>query len=142
MIATECSGRYLSQRKTAKKTAFNSHAGTYQWKGMPFGLCNAPATFQHLMKCVLAGLARNSCMVYLDDILVIGKSFEEHLQNLRQVFTRLREAGLRLKPKKCCLAKRQVEYLGYVMTSAGIAPDPKKVTAVHDFVVPQDLKIL
>ena len=109
---------------------------------MPFGLCNAPATFQRLMESVLAGLARSSCTVYLDDILVIGKSFGEHLQNLRSVFARLREAGLRLKPKKCRLAKQQVEYLGYVVTTTGIAPDPKKVTAVREFAVPEDLKIL
>jgi hypothetical protein len=65
---------------------------------MSFGLCNALATFQRLMETVLAGLARDSCMVYLDDILVIGKTFDSHLQNLRQVFVRLRGAGLRLKP--------------------------------------------
>ena len=109
---------------------------------MPFGLCNAPATFQRLMETVLAGLARDSCMVYLDDILVIGKTFVEHLQNLRQVFGRLREAGLRLQPKKCHLALHSVEYLGYVVTDQGISADPRKVEAIREFPTPCDLKAL
>ena len=109
---------------------------------MPFGLCNAPATFQRLMETVLAGLARDSCMVYLDDILVIGQSFGEHLRNLKEVFSRLRDAGLRLKPKKCHLALHSVEYLGYVVTDQGIAADPKKVEAIREFPAPGDLKAL
>ena len=65
---------------------------------MPFGLCNAPATFQRLMEMVLAGLTSKKCFVYLDDILVMGSSFEEHLDNLTEVLQRLRQAGFRLKP--------------------------------------------
>ena len=128
--------------QSQEKTAFCTPSGLYEFRVMPFGLCNARATFQRLMESVLGGLARSSCMVYLDDILVIGKSFCEHLQNLRQVFTRLEEAGLRLKPKKCYLAKQQVEYLGYIVSTNGILPDPKKVTAVRDFAIPEDLKTL
>ena len=128
--------------QSQEKTAFATHSGLYEFRVMPYCLCNAPATFQRLMETVLAGLARDSCLVYLDDILVIGKSFAEHLQNLQQVFTRLQEAGLRLKPRKCQMVKRSVEYLGYVVTSEGIAADPKKVTAVCDFPEPKDLKTL
>lgn len=109
---------------------------------MPFGLCNAPATFQRLMETALAGLARDSCMVYLDNILVIGRSFNEHLQNLKQVFQRLRHAGLRLKPAKCHLLAQQVEYLGYVVTKHGISADPKKLEAIQSFPVPSDLRSL
>ena len=107
---------------------------------MPFGLCNAPSTFQRLMETVLAGLVRNACMVYLDDIMVMGKTFEEHVDNLRQVFDRLREAGLRLKPQKCTFGKGEVEYLGYVVSKNGLSPDPKKVKAVQEFPQPLDLK--
>ena len=67
---------------------------------MPFGLVNAPATFQRLMEVVLSDLARDVCLVYLDDILVMGKTFEEHMDHLKKVFERIRNAGLRLKPKK------------------------------------------
>ena len=91
-------------KQSQEKTAFITHSGLYEFLVMPFGLCNAPATFQRLMEVVLNGLVRNTCLVYLDDILVIGRTFQEHLSNLHQVFTRLREAGLRLKPSKCQLA--------------------------------------
>ena len=84
-----------------EKTAFTTHSGLYEFEKMPFGLVNAPATFQRLMEIVLSGLARDKCLVYLDDVLVIGKSLEEHNQNLEKVPERIREAGLRLRPKKC-----------------------------------------
>ena len=77
-----------------EKTAFVTHEGLYEFTVMPFGLCNAPATFQRLMEVTLRGLARCKCVVYLDDILVIGQSFKEHMDNLREVLDRLRTAGL------------------------------------------------
>jgi hypothetical protein len=67
---------------------------------MPFGLCNAPATFERVMEAVLPGLMYDSCLVYLDDVIVIGHTFQEHLLNLRKVFERLREARLKLNPGK------------------------------------------
>ena len=72
--------------KSREKTAFCSHSGLYKFNVISFGLCNAPATFQRLMEAVLVGLAREKCIVYLDDILVIGKTFQEHLENLAQVY--------------------------------------------------------
>ena len=87
-----------------EKTAFATYSGLYEFCKMPFGLVNAPATFQHLMEVVLSGLARDSCHVYLDDVLVFGRTLEEHNSNLSKVLTRIREAGLRLKPKKCNFA--------------------------------------
>ena len=106
---------------------------------MPFGLCNAPATFQRLMQVVLAGLEGKICFVYIDDILVCSKTFEEHLQHLEQVFERLRKAGLTLKPKKCSFLKKEVIYLGHVISSQGIAPDPAKTQKIHYYPVPTDL---
>ena len=91
---------------------------------MPFGLCNVPAAFQRLMEAVLGGLARDKCFVYQNDILVVGKTSKDHLDNLREVFNRLRQSGLKLKPSKCHLAKQKVTYLGYVVSSQGIATDP------------------
>lgn len=128
--------------ESREKTAFCSHSGSYEFNVMPFGLCNAPATFQRLMEAVLVGLAREKCIVYLDDILVMGKTFEEHLDNLGQVLSRLRQAGLRLKPRKCHLAKRKVCYLGYVVSSEGVSADPTKVEAVKNFATPTDLRQL
>ena len=80
-----------------EKTAFITHSGLYEFKKMPFGLVNAPATFQRLMEVVLSGLARDGCMVYLDDILVFGRTLDEHNDNLAKVFQRLRSAGLTQK---------------------------------------------
>ena len=109
---------------------------------MPFGLVNAPSTFQRLMETVLAGLSGDRCIVYIDDIIVPGSTFQEHLDNLRAVLDRLRSAQLKLKPKKCNLAERQVEYLGHVVSQDGLSTDPKKVEAVRNFPVPADLKTL
>lgn len=88
------------------------------------------------MESLLAGLAKDTCVVYLDDIMVMGATFSEHLENLSQVFDRLRQAGLCLKPSKCHFAKRKVEYLGYVVTDRGIAVDMKKVEAVCLYLCP------
>ena len=125
-----------------EKTAFVTHSGLYEFCVMPFGLCNAPSTFQRLMEAVLSGLARECCMVYIDDILVTGREFEDHLSNLRKVLERLRSAGLKLKPQKCFFGSGQVEYLGYVVSRDGISADPKKVTAVRDFPPPHDVRAL
>ena len=125
-----------------EKTAFATHSGLYEFTVMPFGLCNAPATFQRLMEAVLAGIARERCMVYLDDVLVVGKDFQEHLANLKAVFDRLRVAGLKLKPTKCYFGSDQVEYLGYIVSQGGISADPRKVVAIQDFPPPRDVKTL
>ena len=112
--------------ESIEKTAFVTHSGLYEFVVMPFGLCNAPATFQKLMETVLVGLNRVVCLDYIDDILVMGETFSDHFANLRSVFQRLREAVLRLKPSKCHLAKRQV----YVVSAQGVSADQKKIQAV------------
>ena len=107
-----------------------------------FGLCNGPATFQRLMESVLVGLLRKCCMVYLDDVLIIGKNFAEHFTNMRKVFDRFRLANLKLKPTKCSLAGTEVTYLGYMISRTGISADPQKVEAVQNFPPPDDLTSL
>ena len=87
---------------------------------MPFGLCNAPATFQQLTENVLNGLQWKTCLVYLDDIIVYSKTFDEHLDRLREVFDRPGEAGLKLKPKKCQLFRHSVPYVGHVISAEGV----------------------
>ena len=113
-----------------EKTAFSTPEGLYQFRVMPFGLCNAPASFQRLMDLVLSGLQWSQCLVYLDDIIVLGHSFETHIQNLDSVFKRLKEAGLRLKPSKCAFFRKEVKYLGHVISCQGVATDPEKVEKV------------
>ena len=125
-----------------EKTAFITHSGLYEFKKMPFGLVNAPATFQRLMEVVLSGLARDGCMVYLDDILVFGRALKEHNDKLAKVFQRFRSAGLTLKPKKCEFVQTEVCYLGNIVSAEGVRTDPSKLQAILEFPVPYNVKAL
>ncbi|GFS49286.1 retrovirus-related Pol polyprotein from transposon 17.6 [Trichonephila clavipes] len=116
-----------------EKTAF-----TWQFKVMPFGLCNAPATFDRLMETVLGGLSYEACQVYLDDIIIVGRSFEEHLKNIRRVLQKLKEANLKLSPTKCHLFRREVTYLGPIISAEGVRTDPDKISAVKNWNCPTD----
>ena len=122
-----------------EKSAFTTHRGLFEFTRMPFGLCNAPATFQRLMQIILTGLEGKSCFVYLDDILVVSNTFEDHLSHLSEVLMRLRRAGLRLKPKKCLLLREEVPYLGHVLSASGIRPNPAKIETVQNFPTPTDV---
>ena len=94
------------------------------------------------MSKVLKGLINQKCMIYLDNILVMGWTFTEHLENLREVLQSLREANLCLKLRKCHLAKQQVLYLGYVITEAKISVGNSKVEAIQKFPIPRNVKEL
>ncbi|KAL5471331.1 hypothetical protein EMCRGX_G029435 [Ephydatia muelleri] len=119
------------------KTAFTTPEGLFQFRVMPFGLCNAPATFQRLMDRVLGGLKWSSCLVYLDDIIIVGTSFSEHLRNLAGVLQRLRQAGLKLKPSKCKWCQKSVTFLGHIVSEEGVAADPSKTAIVAGWPPPQ-----
>ena len=123
-----------------QKTAFSTTKGHFEFNVMPFGLTNAPPTFQRLMECVLAGLSGAHCLVYLDDIIVFSTTFEEHLKRLTSVLDRLRTAGLKLKSRKCHFAKKQITYLGHVISPQGVEPDEKKLAAVTAYPTPQNSK--
>lgn len=100
---------------------------------MPFGLCNAPATFQRVIEQALNGLQWQVTVLYLDDIIVVGRDFEEHLSNLNLVINRLSEANLKLKAKKCNFFCKEVPFLGHIVSSKGIITDPAKTKAVDDW---------
>ena len=125
-------------KEDKEKTAFSAGNGLWQFTVMPFGLCNAPATFERLMEQVLAGLPITVALVYLDDVLVPGVSFLNHVSNLRQIFTRLQKAKLKLSPKKCILFQREVNYLGHVVGEEGISTDPQKIRAISAWPTPAD----
>lgn len=95
------------------KNAFVSHRELYQFRVLPFGLCNTPATFQRLMNMVLAGLIYKSCTVYLDDIVVAPPTFEQHQREFKEVLARLRSAGLSIKLDKCQFCRKELTFLGY-----------------------------
>jgi hypothetical protein len=103
-----------------EKTAFATHAGLFQVKVLPFGLSNSPTTFERLMEAVLSGLQWEKCLVYLDDIITFGATFEETLENLSTIFNRLCAANLKLKPKKCTLFQEKIEFLGHTVSHDGI----------------------
>ena len=105
---------------------------------MSFGLCNARATFERLTETVLAGLHWQICLIYLDDVIVSGKSFEDMVKNLGQIFERFQQAGLKLKPRKCSLFARQVEFLGHVISEQGIKTDPKKTECIDKWPTPKN----
>nr|VZI27781.1 unnamed protein product [Spirometra erinaceieuropaei] len=122
-----------------EKTAFAVPSGLYEFEAMPFGLANAPSTFQRLMNQVLAQLIPTSCLVYMDDIIVLGKDFDSHLSNIRAVFSSLRQAKLTLKPSKCVFIKPRVKFLGHVVSAAGIETDDEKVTQIREWPTPSDV---
>jgi hypothetical protein len=123
-----------------EKTAFITPDGLYQFKVMPFGLSNAPATFQRMMDVLLSGLKWNTCLVYLDDIVVFSKTFSEHLSRLDEVLARIQRANLKLKISKCSFFATSLKVLGYVVSGKGLSPDASKVLAVRNFPVPQNVK--
>jgi transposase InsO family protein len=125
--------------KDRDKTAFITRRGQFRFTVMPFGLTAAPSTFQRLMDLVLVGLAYESVMVYLDDIVVFSPTFESHIQRLQQVFERLRQAGLKLKGSKCSLFQRQVEFLGFQLSGDGLEVTKAKCDAVTNWPVPINL---
>lgn len=123
-----------------EKTAFATPLGLYEFDRMPFGLCNAPATFQRLMQRCLGSQVNDSLLIYLDDIIVYSGSFDMHLTHLERVFQKLHEHGLKLQPKKCTLFKKEVCYLGHMVSPQGVAPNPDKIKAVVDWPQPTTVR--
>lgn len=122
------------------KTAFSTNFGHYEFNRMPFGLKGAPATFQRLMNQLLTGLVGSKCFVYLDDIIVVGKTFQEHKNNIIDVFNKLRDAKLKIKPSKCHFLKQEINFLGHIITNKGIKPDPSKIEVVKNYPIPKNIK--
>eukprot|EP00731_Ephydatia_muelleri_P015048 Em0008g768a len=126
-----------------EKTAFVTPYGLFQFRVMPFGLTNAPATFQRLMERVLAGLHWTTCLIYLDDILIFSATVQQLFTRLREIFDRLKQAGLKIKPSKCLLLQKSIKYLGHVVSEHGIKTDSDKTRCIADWPTPsclQDLK--
>ena len=123
-----------------EKTAFTvGPLGFYECNRMPFGLSNAPATFQRLMENCFGDMNMQSCLIYLDDIVVFSRTFEEHVQRLSMVFERLIDAGLKLSPEKCKLFQNRIKYLGHIVSAEGISTDPEKIRCVQEWPVPQNV---
>ena len=121
------------------KTTFVCSRGLFKFRVMPFGLCNAPATFQRMMDVLFAGLHGKCVQVYIDDIIVYSDTWEEHVAHLREVLARLRRFNLKLKLSKCNFVQALVAFLGHIVSAGGVRPDPKKVAAICNAEAPTDV---
>ncbi|KAI0515493.1 hypothetical protein KFK09_008158 [Dendrobium nobile] len=115
------------------KTTFKTRQGLYKWKVMPFGLCNAPATFMRLMNEVLKPFLNKCCVVYFNDILVYSATIEDHRKHLEALFEVLRKNKLFLNNRKCEFATEQVSFLGFIILANGIGVDPGKIAAIENW---------
>jgi len=118
------------------KIAFHTHQGHYEYRVMPFRLCNAPSTFQETMNELLKPFLCKFDAVFFDDILVYSPSFATHLHHLQCVFETLIAAQSFLKASKCLFAQQQLEYLGNIVSHNNVAPDPSKIQAMVEWLVP------
>ncbi|KAL6481658.1 hypothetical protein MHYP_G00097380 [Metynnis hypsauchen] len=124
------------------KTTFITTYGLFEYKQMPFGLCNAPTTFQRAMEVALRGLQCQNLLIYLDDVIVLGKDIADSLKNLEVVFKRISPYGLKLKPTKCHLLKEEVLFLAHIISGEGIRPNPKLIQDITDLDRPKTLSEL
>jgi hypothetical protein len=116
-----------------EKTAFTTYLGHFEYVVLPFGLTNAPATFQSLMNTVLADFLRKFALVFFDDILVYSLTLDDHINHLRVVLEVLRHHQLYAKFSKCTFAQPKIEYLGHVISSKGVATDPAKISIIQNW---------
>ena len=130
------------REKDIPKTAFTTENGHYEFIRMPFGLKNAPSTLQKCVDSILKGLINKICLVYLDDIIILGKSFEDRVKNIKLVFESLKEAKFKIQLDKSEFLKTEVAYLGHIITPQGIKPNPEKIKAIQNFPVPSTQKQL
>jgi transposase InsO family protein len=125
------------------KTAFTvGPLGFFQFTRLPFGLCNAPATFQRLMGRAMGDIHMKECFCYIDDVIVPSSGFEQQLERLEHTLQKIRQNGLKLNPAKCLLFCRQVKYCGHVVSAAGVETDPAKTAEIDEWPVPQCAKDL
>ena len=127
-------------KESKKLVVINTHKGLYQYNRLPFGITSAPAIFQKAMEGLLQGIEHVT--VYIDDILVTGRTEEEHLQNLEEVISRLEKAGIRLKKSKCAFMLPSIEYLGHTISAEGLHPTSEKIKAIQDAPTPRDVSQL
>lgn len=119
------------------KTGFNVEHGHYEFLRMPMGLKNSPSTFQRVMDNLLRGLQNKICLVYLDDIIIFSTSLQEHMNNLKQVFQRLRDSNFKIQMDKSEFLKLETAYLGHIISKDGIKPNPDKIIAIQKFPIPK-----
>lgn len=126
------------QEDSREYTAFSTDSGTFQWKVLPFGLNVAPNSFCRMMSIAFSGLPPEQAFLYMDDVIVIGTSEENHLHNLENVFKICRAYNLKLNPDKCEFFRREVTFLGHKCTRNGLLPDDTKTEVIRKYPRPSD----
>lgn len=126
--------------ESIEKTAFVVNNGHYEYVRMPFGLKNAPSTFQRVMDNILRDYLYKSCFVYMDDIVIFSKSLQEHLIHVKQIFDKLKHYNLKVQLDKSEFLRKEVGFLGHVITAEGIKPNPAKIKAVQEYPLPKSIK--
>jgi hypothetical protein len=119
------------------KTAFRTKYGLFEWVVMPFGLSNAPATFQGMMNHIFGDMIDRFVIVYLDDVLIYSTTYEEHVDHLRQVLQRLKENKLHCRVTKCRFLEKELDYLGFLLKQGKVSVLPERVKAIEDFETPK-----
>jgi reverse transcriptase-like protein len=122
------------------KTAFRTKYGHFEYVVMPFGLANAPATFQAYVNKALTGLLDTICVAYLDDITIFSSTPEEHAEHVRLVLDRLRQYGLFANPKKCEFFQERIDFLGFVVDAEGIHMDQERVRTINEWPAPKSFR--
>ena len=125
--------------KSQAKTAFVTPFGKYEFNAVPFGLAQAPAYFQQLISIVLQDCS-NFAMAYLDDIIIFSQNEQEHLKHIEIIFKKLKKAGLKLKESKCDFFKKEIHYLGHLISVSRIQPLPKKLDSISNMPKPRSPK--
>jgi hypothetical protein len=123
-----------------QKTAYSTSSGRWEYNVLPMGLTNAPAAFQKNMETMLAGLTWKSCIVYIDDVIIYSKTFQDHLKHLQEVFDRLKTYNVNAKPQKCKFAKKEAEYLGHVVGRGMLRPNKANIDKVRNARLPTNVK--
>lgn len=126
------------EEKSRDITAFSTEQGSFRWKVLPFGLNVSPNSFSRMMNLAFSGLPSEKLFIYIDDIIVLGKSEQDHLNNLKEMFSRCRERNLKINPEKCNFFKTEVLFLGHLCNQDGIKPDPSKFKTISEYPIPKD----
>ena len=127
----------LVRTEDIPKTAVATKQGLFEFDMTPFGLCIAP---ERMMEIALAGLQWSTCFIYLDDVLIFSRNFEQQVERLQEVFCRIQKANLKLKPTKCHLFKEEIAFLGHILSSRGVAPNKENIQKIVEWEPPKRQK--
>lgn len=126
--------------KSRKYTAFSTSSGQYQLKRLPMGLKTSSCNFSRVMSIAMSGLTYDKCFIYLDDLIIFGRNLNSHIKNLIDVFEKLRKVNLKLNPDRCQFKKKEIMYLGHLVSADGVLPGPEKTIVLQNYPIPKNVE--